>query len=250
MWARYEEQSIYKDKILHAFVNELNYDFTEIKNHIDLMKQLTIVICHNNFELLINNFIKRFPNATIVDLGAGFNTLFYKTDNNTLKWYDIDLPEVINIKKKLLPPNPRYKFIAKSVLDYSWMGDITENRGGVFIIAGSLFKYLKESDIKDLFAKISKKFPGSELAFDCENKTLLEISRQSFQKEGLDPSLIKFSLENSNILKSLIHNITILEQYSIFSRTRREKFWPKEVRDRMDDIDHSRINSIYHIRLN
>ena len=85
LYARYLEylkkDSIYKDEISYQIVNQLDYDFTEIKNQIDLIKQLTIVIRQVNFEREIKNFIKSFPNTTIIDIGSGFDTLFYRVDN-------------------------------------------------------------------------------------------------------------------------------------------------------------------------
>ena len=47
----------------------------------------------------INEYLINHPKATIVSLGAGLDTTFSRVDNGLLIWYDIDLPDVIEIRK-------------------------------------------------------------------------------------------------------------------------------------------------------
>lgn len=254
LYARYlehkKENSIYKDEISYEMINKMEYDFTEINSFFDPSSQLTIIVRNLNFEKTINEFIKTHPNATIVNLGSGFDTLFYRIDNKLIKWYDIDLPEVLDLKKHLIPSNPRYFFIKKSVLDFSWFKDFRNNDDGTLMIAGSLFKYLDESEIKNLFKEIRLNLPGAELVFDCGNKILLQIWQHSNIQLNLDPSELKFALEGPEVLDEWNLKISILDHYSFFSRIKRESFWPEEVHKRMDDIDKYGLYKIYHIRFN
>jgi len=252
LYARYLEylkkDSIYKDEISYQIVNQLDYDFTEIKNQIDLIKQLTIVIRHVNFEREIKNFIKSFPNTTIIDIGSGFDTLFYRVDNNKIKWFDLDYPEVLNIKKQLIPLNPRYKFIIKPLSDFTWIDDIGSNNNGVFIIIGSLLKYLEKDEIIKLFKNIGIRFPDAELIFDTGSSLLLKEWRRLNRKNNLDPSDLKFSLEGPEELNKWNLNFSILDHYSIFSHIKREAFWPEVVHKTMDLMDENKVYAIYHVK--
>ena len=142
LWARYldyqNENPLYKDELSNIIIKNLEYDFSEIAKNIDLPKQITIMVRYLNFEKIILNFIKTRPNAIIINLGAGFDTLFYRIDNGSIKWFDIDFSEVLDIKKKLIPSNERYKFISKSILDFSWFKDIGNHEENVLLLAGSL----------------------------------------------------------------------------------------------------------------
>ncbi len=254
LWARHlenkKENSFYKDELASKIVDQIEYDFADVANRIDLIKQLTIVIRSINFEKIITNFIEEHPNATIVDLGAGFDTLFYRIDNGSIKWYDIDFPEILNVKKHFIPINPRYGFIDKSVLDFLWIEDINNKNDGILLIAGSLFKYFEETNIKLLFKQIGIKLPGTELAFDCGTKPLLRQWKRYNKETNLDPSHLKFSLAGPEILESWNLNIRVLDHYAMFSQISREEFWPEEVRKQMDFIDKTGVYKMYRIRIN
>ncbi|ACO84241.1 O-methyltransferase domain-containing protein [Clostridium botulinum Af84] len=49
-----------------------------------------------------------------------------------MNWYNIDLPDVIELRKKLLPESNREKCIAKFFLDVSWFNDIKKDYDNVF----------------------------------------------------------------------------------------------------------------------
>ena len=58
------------------------------------------------------------PEGLVVNLGAGLDTRFYRLDNGTIAWIDIDLPEVVAFRQKLQDPaNPRRLLLAASVLE-------------------------------------------------------------------------------------------------------------------------------------
>jgi O-methyltransferase involved in polyketide biosynthesis len=119
---------------------------------------------------VVKAFITEHPHASVVNLGAGLETGFYRIDNSTIHWYDLDLPEVIEIRKQLLPETDRSTCIAKSVFDPSWCQDIN-TKGGVFMIAGGLLRYFRETQVRQLFSLIADRLPGSEIAFEAESKS-------------------------------------------------------------------------------
>ncbi|EPS50207.1 O-methyltransferase domain-containing protein [Clostridium botulinum A1 str. CFSAN002368] len=90
------------------------------------------VVRAKTFDDAIKNFISKYPNSSIVNLGAGLDTTFFRVDNENLNWYNIDLPDVIELRKKLLPESDREKCIAKSFLDISWFNDIKKDYDNVF----------------------------------------------------------------------------------------------------------------------
>ncbi len=51
---------------------------------------------------MVKAHIKEQPHASVVNLGAGLDTEFYRIDNGTIRWYDLDLPDVIEIRKQIL----------------------------------------------------------------------------------------------------------------------------------------------------
>lgn len=122
----------------------------------------------------VKAYIKEHPDASVVNLGAGFDTEFYRVDNGTIRWYDLDLPEVIEIRKQLLPETDRMTYIAKSFLDPSWCQDINAENG-VLMIAGGLFHYFDEAEIRQFFSLLADHLPGSEIVFEAESKSSIDI---------------------------------------------------------------------------
>jgi len=122
----------------------------------------------------VKAYIKEHTHASVVNLGAGFDTAFYRVDNGTIRWYDLDLPEVIEIRKQLLPETDRSTYIAQSFLDPGWCQEInTEN--GVFMVAGGLFRYFSEAEVRQFFSLLADSFPGCEIVFEAESKSSIDI---------------------------------------------------------------------------
>ena len=111
-------------------------------------------------------FFTEHPHASVVNIGAGLDTTFYRVDNGLVHWYDLDLSAVIDIRKQLLPEPDRVTYIAKSLLDQSWCEDIN-TEGGVFMIAGGVFAWLEESQVKQFFSMLADNFPDGEIVFEA-----------------------------------------------------------------------------------
>ena len=115
------------------------------------------------FDKIAELFITSHPRASIVNIGAGLDTTFYRVDNGLIHWYDIDLPPVIDIRRQLLPEPDRVTYIAKSLLDLSWYRDIHEAKNGVFIIAGGVLQFFNEPQVRQLLSMLADNFPDGEM---------------------------------------------------------------------------------------
>jgi O-methyltransferase involved in polyketide biosynthesis len=111
-------------------------------------------------------YITEHPRASVVNIGAGLDTTFYRVDNGLIHWYDLDLPAVIDIRKQLLPEPDRVTYIAKSLFDPSWCEDIKLTEEGVFMIAGGIFMWFEESQVKQFFSMLADNFPDGEIVFN------------------------------------------------------------------------------------
>jgi len=123
-----------------------------------------------HFDEKIKAYITEHPEASVVNLGAGLETTFYRVDNGTtIHWYDLDLPTAIKLRRQLIPETERITYIAKSFLDPSWCDDINTGEG-VFMIAGALFYYFEDARVREFFSMLADNLPGSENVFDAQTK--------------------------------------------------------------------------------
>ena len=180
LWARAEETKkenpIIIDKKAVEMVSEIDYDFSKFEK--SWMSQVGCAIRAEILDTETKKFIRKNPNAIIVNLGCGLDTRFSKMDNGKIKWYDLDLPETIRIKKIFFREKSNYKMIAKSVFDYSWFNEINHNDEAVLIIAEGILMYFTEKEIKELMKHLIEKFPKAEMLLEILAPILVKNSKR------------------------------------------------------------------------
>jgi len=140
---------------------------------------------------LINifEFLKRSTNGIVIEIGCGLSTRFERVYNGKVLWYDLDFPEVIDIRKNFFKESERYHFIESSALDFKWMNKIDNKKGkDILLIAEGVFMYLFEKDVKSFILKLQKTFPNCEFPFEVCNSYVVKllkrkIWRRKFQRD-------------------------------------------------------------------
>lgn len=146
-WCELPYSPIRDDRVL-KLKQSINYNFDALEKKLTTNASWWWMARAYHFDEAIKNYLIAHPHATIVNLGAGLETAFYRVDNGLLNWVDLDVPEVIDLREKLLPPPTRVRYIAKSILDYSWMDDVKELGTDVFFFAGGFFMYFTPQQVK------------------------------------------------------------------------------------------------------
>jgi O-methyltransferase involved in polyketide biosynthesis len=117
------------------------------------------------FDVRIRSFLAAHPGGTVVALGEGLETQFWRVDDGRVRWIGIDLPEAAELRRSLLPAHERRLQIDMSVLDTPWLDAVDASRGVLFSARG-LFMYLERGQVHRLVARLARRFPGGELVFD------------------------------------------------------------------------------------
>lgn len=154
----------------------------------------------------INRFLEQNPKGTVINIGAGLDTRFTRVDNGELKWFDLDVPEVIKLREKFFSESDRVKFISKSVLDSSWVNDIgISPEEPVLIIAEGILMYLKEEDVKKVFGILTSRFPGAEMYFD--------VVHTNFVGKGVSSDFV-WGIDTARQIENLHDSIKLVESWS------------------------------------
>lgn len=165
-------------------VSRIDYDFRELED--DEIGHGTIAVRTQVFDRETIGFVERHPRGTIVNLGAGLDTRFYRVDNGKIRWFDVDLPEMIDFRRRFLTESERNFFIARSALDFRWMKAIPMD-APVLLVAEGLLIYLEERDVRALFENIADHFREAEVLLDAVSPSLL-----GRKMPGIDPDLTPF----------------------------------------------------------
>ena len=149
----------------------------------------------------IKDYLVKHPYASIVNLGCGLDDSFAKADNGKCQGYDLDLEDVIAIRKQILEPKENEVNIACDLRDESWMDKIAKENGAIFFASG-VFYYLKKGEVKELIIRMGKHFPGSVLVFDSCNRFGAKMMTKTWlKKAGISDVSPYFSLEDPQEIK-------------------------------------------------
>ncbi len=113
--------------------------------------------------------LARHPQAVVVHIGCGLDTRFERVDNGRVEWYDLDLPDVIELRRKLVGgEGERHHFLAGSMLDSAWLDTVSaHHKRPLLFLAEGVFMYFEEAQVKSLVLTLRDRFPGAELVFDA-----------------------------------------------------------------------------------
>ena len=183
----------------------------------------TLTLRTRKFDSYCIDFLDKNPDGIIVELGCGLSTRFPRIDNNTLTLYDLDFPEVIEIKKQFFKETERYHFIRSSVLDFKWMEHIRNQNKKILFTAEGLFMYLHEDDVKNLILALQKNFPGCDIVCEVVNVYIVKmlkrtIWKKKFQRDnhlGKDVTF-HFGGQDGKEFEKWNEGITFLDEWTYF----------------------------------
>jgi len=171
------------------------------------------------YDNYIRNFLNQFPEAVVVNIGCGLDDRFERVDNGKVTFYDLDLPDIINIKRQIFPEKERYKQISRSVFDFDWMDSI--QNGHVILVAEGVFMYCREQDVRALFFQLQKKFKNPEIVCEVFNskwlsgwrKRVTEIKLKKELKFG-EGATYEFGIPDSDAIESWDKGMKLIGDWS------------------------------------
>jgi O-methyltransferase involved in polyketide biosynthesis len=204
-----------KDEKAVEMVRRIDFDFSRIKlqGH-DL---LGLILRVSEFDRFVRNFLAAHPDGVVVHIGCGLDTRFERVDNGRVEWYDLDLPEVIELRRKLIrAENGRYHLLDCSVFDPAWMETVSAHRPRPFLfIAEGVFPYFEVSQIKSLVQKLHATFPGAELVFDAHRPWVIKTDNWQLALSKVKARL-RFGLQHGHDVEAWDDGIRMLEEWFYF----------------------------------
>ncbi|MGO9640931.1 MAG: class I SAM-dependent methyltransferase [Candidatus Acidiferrales bacterium] len=169
-----KKRPILKDPKAVEIVESIDWDFRRFKQW---RRVVGCTLRTAMFDEWVKDFLSRHPEGTVVEIGAGLNTRFERLDNGTLHWFDLDLPDAVELRRKFFTDTERRTTLAASVLDAAWMVTVRQSPGPYFFVAEAVFIYLTEQEVRAALAQIAGNFPGVSIAFDTA--TLKAINHEN-----------------------------------------------------------------------
>ncbi|MCX6030047.1 MAG: class I SAM-dependent methyltransferase [Chloroflexi bacterium] len=237
-----------KDEKAVALVTQMSYDFDRVKQiKMDEDDKVTVILRNLEFDRYARDFLTRHPEAVVVHIGCGLDSRFERVDNGQVEWYDLDLPDVIELRRKFIGgEGKRYHLLGCSAFHSAWLDAVSAHRQCPFLfLAEGVLMYFEEAQVKSLVLMLRDHFPGAELVIDA-------FSPYSVWANNLRLSITKFGvryhwgLKHGQEIESWGDGIHLLDEWGYFDR-------PEPRLDHIRWMRHipllARVLRIYHYRL-
>ena len=242
--------ALIKDEKAVALVTNMSYDFDRIRQvKMDEDDNVGVILRNLEFDRQVRDFMTRHPDAVVVHIGCGLDSRFERVAerNGKVEWYDLDLPEVIEQRRKFIgDEGKRYHLLAGSVFDIAWLDKVSVHRQRLFLfLAEGVLMYFEEAQVKSLVLMLRDHFPGAELVFDAFSPFLVRANNLRMAISGFGVRY-RWGIWRGQELEGWGDGIHLLDEWGYFDR-------PEPRLDHIRWMRHipllARVMRVYHYRL-
>jgi len=212
--------ALIKDDKAVALIEQMHPDSSWMaKMRVDEEDKVGLVLRNREFDRYVRDFLTRNPEAVVVHIGCGLDSRFERVDNGKVEWYDLDLPEVIELRRKYIGgEGARYHLLACSVLDSAWLDVVSAHRPRPFLfLAEGVLMYFETAQVKSLVLTLRDHFPGAELVIDAFSPFIMRMNNLRISRTKIG-ARYHWALKRGQDLERWGDGITLLDEWFPFSR--------------------------------
>ncbi|WP_026929717.1 class I SAM-dependent methyltransferase [Glycomyces tenuis] len=198
------------DPLAAQLADRLDYDLDTVKLPTGVPE--AIAIRSRMLDRAVGEFIASRPDAVVVELGCGLETRRARlAPPDTVDWYDVDFPEVVELRDRLLPPSARVHSIGTSILDPSWTDTIPADRPAV-IVADGVLGFLTEEGNRQVLGRITEHFAGGLLVFNAYTKLTARMNGRFTKVVGMPADFRGFGIADPRDVVALNPALTFVDE--------------------------------------
>ncbi|WP_040832860.1 class I SAM-dependent methyltransferase [Nocardia brevicatena] len=150
-------------------VDAIDYDFGKFRGP----SLAGSVLRASIFDGYVRAFLADHPEATVVDIGCGLSTRFHRLDNGRLRWFDLDMPDTIALRRRFFDDGERYTMIAGSIFESDWFARIAEHPGPYFLLSEAVLLYFPVEEVHAAVRQLASAFGGGRFAVDTGGAAMM-----------------------------------------------------------------------------
>ncbi|MBQ3636224.1 MAG: class I SAM-dependent methyltransferase [Bacteroidales bacterium] len=205
-----------KDDVAVDIVRHLDVDTSKYDKFMSHEGVIARTVMLDRF---ISNFVALYPQAVVVNLGAGLDNRFPRVDNGRIHWFDVDFPDMIEARKKVFPPRPRVSLVASDVLKDDWIAPVLEKAQSIddpdmLFLAEGLFMYLTLDEIGSLLNMLKSSFPHGTLIAEQNNPMLVKHQKHHDTVSETN-AVFKSGTWSAKELEALCPGIRVTDEHSL-----------------------------------
>ena len=212
VYARAKESSgrgAIHDAKAEEITRKLDYDFSLADK--DTAMRSGVIARTIVLDRMTKEWLASHPGAVVVNIACGLDTRCYRMSGYA-HWYNLDLPETMAVRERLLPESGTISQIALSAMD-DWGGEVEDQTAPVLVIIEGLTMYLNEEDVQQIFTVISRRFEKATVFVETMNPMIVK----RFKEKSIDASNAKFTwgIKNGKALAALLPEFRFVEEHSL-----------------------------------
>ena len=221
LWAKaveYERpDAILHDKEAARMLDRIDYDFTPFAK----VKASQVGCCGRArlLDEMAQRFIDEHPDAVVVQLGAGLDARYERMGRpNVTAWYDLDLPEVIEVRRMLLPESSNH-YLGVSMFDESWTDTVAAHGKPVLLVIEGVLMYFEEAQVQAFFQMVQRKLPGTQIVLDTLFKKMVGRAQQhdALRQMGETPPEFRWGVGSADDVLKLAPGSRLVEEIGLSS---------------------------------
>lgn len=198
-----------KDEMAVSIVKQLDYDFSKADQ--DRTMSLGVIARTIVLDKMVEEYLNTHKDTIVINIACGLDTRCYRMKGKYVRWYNLDLPETINIRKQFLKETGPIYQIAKSAMDESYRDNIQYHGENILVIIEGLTMYLSENDIKKMFSIID--FKNSTVMVEV----MVPFVVKHIKEKSIEGSHAKFTwgIKNGKELEKFLPTFSFLTEVSL-----------------------------------
>ena len=214
LWARANESKkenhvIYDEEAINI-IGKLDYDFSKAQN--DKLMSNGVIARTVLLDKMVNDYLSKYKNTTVINIACGLDTRCYRMKNLYKNWYNLDLPQTIDVRRIFMEENGPVYDIAKSATDESWTNEVADRSENILVIIEGLTMYLNESDVKKIFEIISKHFKNTTVFVETMNPLVVKSVKEKSIK---DSASFSWGVKNGKAFNAVVPEFKFIEERSL-----------------------------------
>jgi O-methyltransferase involved in polyketide biosynthesis len=162
------------------------------------------------FDQLTTRFLADHPDTVVLQVGCGMDSRVFRIDPPaSVQWFDVDYPDVIDLRRQLFPQRAAYHLIGASLDDLRWLDEVPRDRSGLLIAEGVLH-YLSETEVKALLNAVVAHFPGGQMIFDICNSMIVKRAGSNVGGTG---ATYKWGLDDPQDIQQLEPKLELIKEF-------------------------------------
>ncbi len=215
-------QSQWKDPILRdpwaeEAMRHIDYDISQQYKGVGSWSMWSKIGCTiiatraATFDQLTTRYLAEHPDATVLHVGCGMDSRVFRVDPPaSVQWYDVDFPDVIELRRQLFPERGAgYHLVGAPLSDLRWLDEVPRDRPGLLIAEGVLH-YLSETEVKALLNAVVAHFPTGQMIFDICNTFIVKRAGTNVGGTG---ATYRWGLDDPGDIKQLEPKLALVKEF-------------------------------------